>query len=426
MMTGLYFLSLLCLVFFIAVPAEGVFFQDHRVMWEENKRLSNHPYTKQRLRVNDPELCLHERYGSRDEAGVNGLLLINMKQDLFKLDRAEFHLELWGGHPKTADKRFILNGKKFYEMPEVGTKAGHCTYSYPAIDLRIIDLVKGYNVFNFTCSRGECFWGHYMVDEARLRTYIKEDHPDIKHHKLDQVKPAVNVILKKGKLLPMTEVKLSYNKAYEGSIESVDYFARYEGFDDNGDGVDNDWHGFPWKDHYYNHVGSALTPPFSVTWDTRMVPAQKKPMAIKALVRLKRDYYCWTAVKDGLIFPKKRPRVILAKCDSVPIPFWSRANRLNTAEINLPASLKGLKRALLFTKVWDGGQGNVKEPFKINGHPYNIISGTHVHDVVFTKREVNVKHLKSGKNQITLLSDTEHHGIEMIYPGPYLVLRFRN
>ena len=75
-------------------------------------------------------------------------------------------------------------------------------------------------------------------------------------------------------------------------------------------------------------------------------------------------------------------------------------------------------------RVWDGGEGTVKEPFKINGHPYSITSGKAIHDLVFTNVEVDIKHLKAGENTLTLLSDTEHHGIEVLLPGPCLVLRY--
>jgi hypothetical protein len=59
-----------------------------------------------------------------------------------------------------------------------------------------------------------------------------------------------------------------------------------------------------------------------------------------------------------------------------------------------------------------------------NGHPYLITSGRASHDLVFTNVEVNVKHLESGANTLALLSDTEHHGIEVLLPGPCLLLRY--
>jgi len=74
-------------------------------------------------------------------------------------------------------------------------------------------------------------------------------------------------------------------------------------------------------------------------------------------------------------------------------------------------------------KIWDGGEGDVNEPFKINGHPCSITSGKAIHDVVFTVAEVNQNHLRGGKNEISLLSGTDHHGIEVLLPGPVLLTR---
>ena len=92
--------------------------------------------------------------------------------------------------------------------------------------------------------------------------------------------------------------------------------------------------------------------------------------------------------------------------------------------INVPEDLFGLQGAELYLEVWDGGEGTVTEHFRINGHPYSITSGKANHDLVFTNVEVDVKHLKAGANTLVLLSDTEHHGIEVLLPGPCLLLRY--
>jgi hypothetical protein len=113
------------------------------------------------------------------------------------------------------------------------------------------------------------------------------------------------------------------------------------------------------------------------------------------------------------------------KRSSMPTPFWSRDSKEKKAAIKLPKDISSLKRAQLMIKIWDGGEGKVKEPFKINGHPYSITSRRAVHDVVFTIDEVDPEHLKPGENQITLLSDTEHHGIEVLLPGPVLIVCYK-
>jgi hypothetical protein len=104
--------------------------------------------------------------------------------------------------------------------------------------------------------------------------------------------------------------------------------------------------------------------------------------------------------------------------------FEGKDSKEKKAVFELPKDISSLQRAQLMIKIWDGGEGKVKEPFKINGHPYPITSRRAVHDVVFTIAKINPEHLKSGKNQINLLSDTEHHGIEVLLPGPVLIVRY--
>jgi len=36
-----------------------------------------------------------------------------------------------------------------------------------------------------------------------------------------------------------------------------------------------------------------------------------------------------------------------------------------------------------------------------------------------------MKQLKPGKNEMTLLCDTEHHGVEILLPGPVIIVRYK-
>jgi len=400
--------------------SEGVFYREYWAEWDE--LVSNHPG---RLRVNDGELSLHPTYGKRGEAKANGLMLLDVPEDLFQLEGAELYLELWGGHPGTAHKRVMLNGKGTYPIPEVATAQHHCTYSYPAIPLEVKHLVNGVNAFQFACDRGESFWGHFIVDNASVRAYLKPHHPGLRSAGLDSFEATVTGPEPDTPLGDRVEMTLAYPAELEGTIQSVDYFARYLGFDDNGNNETTDWHGFTRKRKPSNHVGSAQEAPFGVVWDTAMVPTQQGPMALRAVVHLAGGFHYLTPVLDGLTFPQDRPAVRLYAPGELPAPFWSRAGRPKTAVIDLPEDLSKVERARLYLKVWDGGEGTVEAPFTINGHPYDVVSGRAVHDVVFTVTDVDLEHLRPGANEFRLLSDTDHHGIEGLLPGPCLVLRLR-
>ncbi len=407
------------LIFFGKTVNAGEFYREYWAEWDEN--ITN---CKGRLRVNDTELSLHKTFGKRSEAKANGLMLIKVNEDLFNLQAAQIYLEMWGGHPGTSSKRFLPNGKQFYNVPEVGTAAGHCTYSYPVIPVKVNHLVTGVNAFQFACDRGDSFWGHFIIDNAAVRCFLKPDHPDLVRNGLKEFSANVRLSNPGNILDDIAEISISYPKKLEQSIVSVDYFGRYLGFDDNGDGRENDWHGFTQKRQFQNHIGSASKPPFTVKWDTTMVPSQPGPMAICAVVHLKGGFHCATDTIDGLTFGAGRNRVEIYKCSSMPTPFWSRDSQENKAVIELPKDISSIQRAQLMIKIWDGGEGNIKEPFKINGHPYSITSGKAIHDVVFTVTDVDPEHLKPGNNQINLLSDTEHHGIEVLLPGPVLIVRY--
>ncbi len=399
---------------------QGIFFRQH---WAEyDGAISNS--SGRMLRVNDPELSLHERYGRRPEARANGLTLVDVPEDLFALQGADLYLEVWGGHPKTANKRFLINGKQAYPIPDRGCEDGHCVYTYPIVFLEVAQLVTGKNAVQFACDRGETFWGHFIIDETAIRCYLKPDHSDLVARGLQGVAAHVSLSSNGKTLGDEVLISLTCPKSLEGEIESVEYFGRYRGYDDDGDGLANDWHGYTHDRQYVNHIGKATSAPFKLIWDTRMVPDQDGPMALRALVHLKEGLNYWTPVLEGLAFAKGRDRVQMYMCRDMPVPFWSRASRLCQATIDLPEDLSNLISARLIAKIWDGGEGTVTEPFKINGHPYSIASGRAIHDVVHTDIEVDPVHLEPGANTLTVLSDTEHHGIEMLLPGPCLIARY--
>lgn len=416
---------IILIVWSVAVTASispgQTFFREH---WAEFDRVTHNNPNGNRWRVNDADLSLHEIFGLRSEALANGLVLINVPEDLFQLDRAELYLELWGGHPLTEHKRFMLNGKGKYVMPDDGVAADQCNYTYPAMAVTLSHLVRGVNAIQFACDRGQAFWGHYIIDQAAVRCRLKPNHPDLIAAGLRNFTAEVKV--EHGPVLfDQTRLSLAFPTAHQGDIESVCYEGRYLDYDDNGNGLEADWHGYTQARQVKNHIGTATEPPFAVVWDTRFVPTQARPMAVRARVTLKNGIQYQTQTTDGLLFPPDRKQVTLFTCTDMPRPFWSRDNQEKKAVMLLPPDLSQVESARLYVRIWDGGEGDVKAPFQINGHAYAITSGKAIHDVVFTIADVNPEHLKPGENVIALLSDTEHHGIEMLLPGPALILRFQ-
>ena len=80
--------------------------------------------------------------------------------------------------------------------------------------------------------------------------------------------------------------------------------------------------------------------------------------------------------------PSDRPLVHLICCSEMPVPFWSRDNQLRKAVFKLPFASAEIEQADLYVRIWDGGEGSIKEPFKLNGIPYKTTTGNAPHDLI--------------------------------------------
>jgi len=400
-----------------ALQKQGQFWRYH---WYERGLTNGNPSFEWRFRVNSPEVSLHPTFGLRVEARENGMMLIRAEEDLFLIAAAEFYCEAWGGHPGTANKRITINGRSTYPLPRVGAEEGHCTYFYPTVTLKLTDLVNGYDAIQFALDQGTTFWGHMIVDNAAIRVALTNGHPD-----LDKLGLAgFQASIKAQPVGETIELALSVPVDKLAAIASVAFQGYYRGYDENGDGQTSDWHGFTKMRQPVAFVGAAGSPPFTATWDVSMLPAQKD-VAVRAVVHFKDQtnlVYLAPPTRGLEIADREHRRVALYPSKDLPHPFWSRANRPHTCAIDLDADPGAIERAELHVVVWDGGAGQAKDYFTLNGHPLRVAGGGK-HDVIYSTLKLDPSLLKKGTNQIVLLSDTEHHGIEVLLPGPALMIR---
>ena len=398
---------------------DGIFWREH---WYERGPTNHNPGYERRLRVNPPEVVLHPEFGSRIEARENGLMLIPAEENLFQITGAELYLEMWGGHPGTAGKRVTVNGRSTYWFPRLGAEDGHCTYSYPVIPLLRGDLVNGWNAFQFALDQGTTFWGHMMVDEACLRVALTNHHPDLSKAGLAEFTARVQAEPRNEAIM----IVLDAPAELRARIARVDFQAWYAGFDENGNRHETDWHGFTHNRAPGAFAGSVTNAPFEVLWDISMLPAQKN-VAVRAFVRFKDalDLVYVTPATAALTIPDRATaNVALYTSPDLPLSFWSRAKQKKTCSIVLDIEPARIERAELCVVTWTGGPGEVKEYFKLNGKHFLVAEGSR-HVPQFSRLAVEPSFLKHGTNAIELLSDTEHHGIEIVYPGPALMVRYR-
>jgi hypothetical protein len=376
-----------------------------------------------RFRVNSPDTATGP-YRDRPEAKQTGRMAIAVDDNLSQVGRADLYLELWGGHPGVADKRFTLNGKSTYAMPEVGSAASHCTYSYPTIPLKLDELVRGENALQFTCDKGETFWGHYIVRAACVRLALRGTHPTLAQAGLAGFAARIRAVPCQAETLMLT---LECPDEMRDKIASVEFQGRYDGYDENGNREGNDWHGFTKDGAPAGLIAVADMPPFdAVFWDLSMVPDQKN-MAVRAVVRFKKpaDLAYVTPEAVGLGTPARKARVRLFGAADLPRPFWSREDKKRTCTVQLDADPARIERAQLHIAVWDGGRGKVPAPLSLNGAALAVPNWVGDHSLIYSRLDVAPSLLKRGANEVLVHSDTEHHGIEVCLPGPALVVRLK-
>lgn len=390
--------------------------------WYQRGIAHGNPNFNRSVRVNSPESVLDPRFGKRVETRGNGMMQILMEEDLDSIDGAVLYCELWGGHPGTSNKMVSINGRSAYPIPETGTEQNHCTYQYPRIPLKISDLVNGYNAIQFSCEQGTSFWGHFMVDNACLELKLKNGYDQLR--KLG-VHDFTGTVVARPAGPDAIDIELATSGLNPDEIASVEYFGYYKGFDDDGNGLDRDWHGYTKEKLFQNTLGRSDKAPFKITWSTLMLPAQNR-VKIRAEVRFKSDssiVYLTRELKNLEIPVRPKAQVSMFGSYDMPAPFWSRANNLKTCTIFADVQPKKIERAELHVLIWDGGEGSVADHFKFNGKPFPLASGKHGHDVIYRIFEVDPSLIRAGENTIELLSDTEHHGIEILLPGPLLIVR---
>lgn len=363
-----------------------------------------------RARVNDSLVSTGE-FAEREEAAANGLVLIETDVPLRDVIAAELVLELWGGHPHTSAKCVTVNGHTTYALPPDGTESGHCTYCFPVLPIRTGDLVRGTNALQFACDRGAGFWGHFIVDNAALRLHL-----DPSVWPADPAGIGVETVcwdpdgiviaprLPDGvqtDLLVVEALHLGY--AREGGLAPVSW-ALHSGTKDR---------------IAYGSLAAApgqgglFAAPAPTDLPQPLASAVRMTVGLgEAAARFWSDPFHGNTVGS----------VMLAPIDP-PVPFWSRAGKTNRTLFSVAAQqLERAASARLHARFWNGGAGTVTTPVLLNDAPVGFDLTGAPHDLSNQVADIPLEHLRPGSNTFTLTSDTEHHGIEVLLPGPVLEL----
>ncbi|MDA1068077.1 MAG: serine hydrolase [Verrucomicrobia bacterium] len=392
-----------------------------RYWYEQGEEHGNPYFNRRQLRVNSAGIGVHPRHATRTETQSSGAMRILIEEDLRSIDGANLYCEIWGGHPGTSHKRVSINGRQKISIPENGTAYDNCTHLYPTFNLAPTDLVNGYNTLQFACDKPGLEWGHFIVENAALDVRLSRDHPDLQSRGLGSFEATVSANTQGETIL--FEIESNQLEA----VSEVVYQARYYGYDENGNGFETDWHGMTKERKPYGMLGAGRGKTHRLEWDLSMLPAQTQ-IEVKATVSFQDhpNLHFQAAKVGGLeVAPRENVEVSLFSSKDLPNPFWSRVNRKKACTINIDIDPSDIEQADLHVISWTGGAGEVKEYFQLNGHFIPVAEGSG-HEVEYSVTSIDPSWLKKGENRFELVSDTEHHGIEILLPGPALMIRSRN
>ena len=342
--------------------------------------------------------------------------------DLDRAVRAEITLEMLLCHGGTIDKRVRINGSRWLAIPESphipGTagrgppEAEYQYMRYPTLPVDLDLLKAGDNTFEFTCRGGSAiggWWPQWIVYGVTFRIYYGPDKP---HHtaRISDPRPGDT---------------LGENAAFQvdvrepSQIERVDFIGRYEDFNWEGDGLYRQWHYRTLFGELHNHVGTAREQPYRVRWDNEWVPDQDEPIEVVARV-VDRSGLCYVTPAIGGLRLARHYSVKMYKPLDVPKLWSSRTGQKDSCKVNVPDDPATAQSARVTMSTWNGV---VADEIGVNDRKVVRNVGLN-HDLSYDSFPVPPGLIKQGTNTLYTFSDTEHHGIEVQWPGMVLLIRY--
>ena len=348
--------------------------------------------------------------------------------DLEGAVRAEILLDIWGGHAGTIGKKFRFNDNDWVYIPNVPTipQRPECymTQYNVILDLPLRYLKEGKNTFEGTSGGQTCYdfkWGQWGWYVMMVRIYYGPGKP----HALGQITwPESGDTISDNPEIIVTPA----DPGDPGMISQIHVIGKYLGYDENGDGVYHDWHHAYHGTQIEGHIGSLTQAPYRWTWDTKFVPDQD-PASISLVARIRDPNGIWyvTEVVDNIHLERtESASVKMFTSYDIPEKFTVRDSKTLSCKNNIEI-LKDAISCRLYHRTWNAGDdeaagGHIAKPLIINGHPFKCYGKNHFYALSFV--EIPVSTLNDGINEISYTSDTEHHGIEILWPGPAFIIRY--
>jgi len=342
--------------------------------------------------------------------------------DLDQARKVEATIEMLLCHGGTAGKRIRVGGGPWIAIPESDLIPGRSgqgppdleyqSMRYPSVEIPLDQIRQGTNTFEFTCSAGTAlggWWPQWLLYGVTFRVYYEPSKP---HATGRIVRPAEGDVLGDA---PLFEAAVTGPEP----IERVEFIGLYEDFNWEGDGAYRRWHGRPLFGRLYNHIGTADTAPHRVTWDTAWLPSQSEPIEVMARIVGQSGISAMTPAVGGLRLVRPYS-VKMCKPYDVPKRWSTRAGQTHSCKVDVPGPLDKAIDAKVIMVTWNGVAA---DEIGINGRKVVGNVGKN-HDLSHDEFAVPLELITPGANTLYTSSATEHHGIEVQWPGMVLFVRY--
>jgi hypothetical protein len=363
------------------------------------------------------------RVGGRVGYG-GGPLPLPHRFDLEHATRAEIVLEKLLCHDGTRGLSISVNSNAWLEVPEVPGipvpqwEYMHHAYPVVAVPLAHLRAGSGNQVRLRVSDEHPWNWPQNLIYGVHFRIYYdaaKKPHPT---GQLISPKP--------GAALGTQAVLEAQASSPNGRIQRVDFLGHYEDVNLEGDGEYSQWHSHFHRAVLTNHLGSATSAPWRLTWETAWVPDQPAPFQLAARVTDETGLTYFTEAVGGLSFQRDGLSVELCKPYDVPKKWLTRAGE-KTQKFRVTGDLS---RAVAAQLVWVSWSPGYMEGLYLNDHKVLEREGPryayHIHRVSVP----DLRALKPGENVLrtgkTPLYDGKMvHGMELNWPGIMVLVQYR-
>ena len=303
-------LVILALVFFFQAngqPSAGDVFREY--IWLPEKVNSERG---KYLRVGGKLDYKHNEAHFPSTFHANGFITIESYIELEHVTKAEVIVEKIGSHVDTRGLRISLNGNDPHYFPEAAgiptPQSEYMHHTNPIVSIPLTDLKKGYgNSFRLDVDSIQRWdWPQNLIYGLILRVYY------------DYNENYANGIKVDGGAISIQDPNQS--------VREVQYLAKYDGINYEGDGVYNQWHYKYVRGKLKHHIGTAHSYPYKIAWDTSLVPDQEESVDVAARIVYNDGVILWTESRKFTL-PNRDYGVFLAKPYDQPKNWVTRSKQ---------------------------------------------------------------------------------------------------